>query len=282
VPIYAERGRSGGFALLEGWRTKLTGLTLPEAEAVLLAGLPGPAAALGIGEAMAAARLKLLASLPEGWRRSAERVAARFHLDATPWYRAAEPEALLPELARAVWAERRIHIRYESWTGVVDRRLDPLGLVLKGGTWYLVARAGRDLRTYRVSNVREAVVTEEGFARPARFDLARHWAEAAQRFEASLRRETATVRVTARGREVMRQCGGAAEGEAAAAAQPDGKGSWRVALPIEGIEQATRQVLALGPEAEVLAPPALRQAMAETTAALARIYWVGAEPDQAL
>src|SRR5258708_2180335 len=90
VPVYAERGRSGGFALLEGYRTKLTGLTHAEAEGLFLAGLPGPAAELGISDNVAAARLKLLAALPENSRLAADRIAGRFHLDPSPWYRAVD------------------------------------------------------------------------------------------------------------------------------------------------------------------------------------------------
>src|SRR5216683_2126963 len=90
VPVYAERGRAGGFQLLEGWRTRLTGLTEPEARALFLAGLPGPAAELGLGDVMAAAQLKLLAALPADWQADARRVSARFHLDPVGWFRSAK------------------------------------------------------------------------------------------------------------------------------------------------------------------------------------------------
>src|SRR5882724_2813273 len=91
VPVFAERGRAGGFQLLEGWRTRLTGLTAAEAQALFLAGLPGPAAELGLAEVMEAARLKLLAALPAGWQADASRVGARFHLDPVGWFRSAVP-----------------------------------------------------------------------------------------------------------------------------------------------------------------------------------------------
>ncbi len=284
VPIYAERGRDGGFALIDGWHGRLTGLTETEAEAVFLAGLPGPAAELGIGEAMAAARLKLLASLPADWRGSAERVAGRFHLDPAPWYRGGESETLLPLLAQAVWTARRLSVRYDSWRGIVERTLEPLGLVLKGGVWYLVARVGgggkraQSFRTYRVSNVLEAVATGETFARPEDFDLAAHWEEASRRFEQGLRQETATLRLTDQGRILLRQQGGSVERDAAAAASPDGEGRWRVTLPVETTERATHQVLALGAEADVVAPAALRRAVAEAVGRMAGIYGSGQMP----
>src|SRR5512134_253691 len=133
VPVWAERGRNGGFQLQEGWRTKLTGLTSAEASAIFLAGLPGPAAELGLGEAMTSAQLKLLAALPADWQAGAHRVGSRFHLDPVDWFRSAEPVEHLRSVAEAVWQECRLNVRYKSWNRVSDRLVDPLGLVLKAG-----------------------------------------------------------------------------------------------------------------------------------------------------
>jgi biotin operon repressor len=116
VPIYSGRGRHGGFQLREGWRTQLTGLTAGEARALFMTGLPGPAQALGLGEAAASAHLKLLATLPDEWRDDAERVGARFHLDPVDWFRASPPADHLRLVAEAVWNERRVRMTYESWT----------------------------------------------------------------------------------------------------------------------------------------------------------------------
>jgi len=153
VPIYAERGRAGGFQLHDGYRTKLTGFTPQEADALLLSGIGAAAQDLGLGPDLAAAQLKLLASLPPESGASAERVSARFHLDPNAWYTRADASEALKPLAAAVWAERRVRVRYESWKDVVERTLDPLGLVLKGGAWYLVANVKSRPRTYRVSNI---------------------------------------------------------------------------------------------------------------------------------
>ena len=151
IPVTADRGRDGGFQLLNGFRTQLTGLTQAEAEALMLAGLPGPAAELGLADRMSSARLKLMAALPTGMR--AERVATRFHLDVTGWFRATEPVALLPTVARAVWSERLLKIRYRQGGDSNEVRIGPLGLVLKAGVWYLVAQKGSTCRTYRASNI---------------------------------------------------------------------------------------------------------------------------------
>jgi len=258
VPVYADRGPGGGFALLDGYRTRLTGLTAQEAEALFLAGLPGPAADLGLGETMAAAQLKLLSALPAGWGADARRVSEAFHLDPADWYRRAEPVALLPQVARAIWDRRRIAIEYESWERLVSRVLEPLGLVLKAGAWYLVARAGADIRTYRVSSIQAFRDAGETFERPAGFDLAAHWAESLERFEASLRTGEAQVRLSPQGvRRIARLGPAAAEAAAAAPEQADG---WReVTLRVEAFDNAAVQLLTLGRHIEVLGPPELRE-----------------------
>src|SRR5438477_1055643 len=114
IPVYADRGRNGGFQLMDGYRTKLTGMTQPEAEALMLAGLPGPAAQLGLSDLLAAARLKLLAALPPNLQRDAERIASRFHLDPLGWFRDADPLPALQTVAQAVWAGRYLKVRYRN------------------------------------------------------------------------------------------------------------------------------------------------------------------------
>ena len=273
VPVYAERGRDGGFELLKGWRTHLTGLTPDEAQALFLAGLPGPAAELGLGEAMASAQLKLLSALPEGWQGDAQRVGARFHLDTAGWFHNTGSTEFLTEIAAAVWDEKRLALSYESWSGLVERRLDPLGLVLKSGVWYLAARAGKDVRTYRLSNIRALSVTNERFARPPGFELARYWAQATERFEAGLIRGTAELRASPLGLKRLRLLGSAlAEAVDKAGAETDAEGWVRLTIPIETIERTILELLKVGCEAEVLAPDALREAMGESARRLAALY----------
>ena len=186
VPVYAERGRAGGFALLEGYRTRLTGLTQSEAEALFLAGAGGAATQLGLGAEAAAAQLKLLASLPPDAGASAQRVAARFHLDPVQWYARSETVDVLPSLASAVWRDRCIRIRYESWKDVVTREAEPLGLVLKGGVWYLVAivkgGAGVEPRTYRVANIQSLEVLGTSVQAPSTFQPATSLGRLDERF----------------------------------------------------------------------------------------------------
>ena len=273
VPIYAERGRDGGFALLDGYRTKLTGLNPAEAEALLLAGLGGAASDLGVGAEAAAAQLKLLASLPPDAGASAQRVAQRFHLDPVNWYARAEQIEILPKLADAVWREKRIRVRYESWKDVVTRELDPLGLVLKGGAWYLVAASKDQARTYRAINIQSLDILDAKARRPARFDLAAFWNKWAKEFEARLLKEKAVVKLSPTGRFHLRE-GSAAAGEAVEATgracKPDG---WTKAeIPIESITHATRQLLQLGAHVEIISPPELRASVLEAARDVVALY----------
>src|SRR6476646_866517 len=139
VPIFAERGPHGGIRLVDGYRTRLTGMTTEEADALFLSGLPGPAAELGLGTVVAAARLKVLAALPTELRGRASRLLERFHLDAAGWFRAGESVPHLATIAQCVWEGLRIELEYDRGDRSVKRLLDPLGIVRKAGTWYLVA-----------------------------------------------------------------------------------------------------------------------------------------------
>lgn len=271
VPVFADRGPGGGFQLLDGYRTRLTGLTPTEAETMLLAGLPGPAAAMGLAEPLAAARLKLLAALPSGAVDSASRIGDRFHLDAVDWYRHAPPPAHLPAIAQAVWQDRRLSIDYESWSGTTTRRVDPLGLVMKAGSWYMVARTKGSLRTFKISNVLQLHVMDETFDPPVGFDLAKHWQAELQRFERSLQRGQAQVRVSSAAMGRIDRLGTAAV-EALLAAPADGEGWRQASVPIEGVAQAATLLIGFGRDVEVLSPPELRAELARRAADVVALY----------
>ena len=272
VPVWAERGRNGGFQLQDGWRTKLTGLTTEEASAIFLAGLPGPAAELGLGEAMTSAQLKLLAALPSDWQVSAHRVGSRFHLDAVDWFRSAESAEQLRPVAEAVWQERRLKIRYKSWNRVSDRVVDPFGLVLKAGTWYMVARAEREIRTFRLSNIQTLETLDARFTRPRKFDLAKYWSVSTQRFETSIYRGEAQLRVSPLGLKRLQYLSANVAAAAGTPSRPDADGWMRVTIPIESVNDAARELLKLGAEAEVLDPAELRDLLKDTAKRLAAMY----------
>lgn len=273
VPVYAERGRAGGFALLDGYRTRLTGLTVTESDALVLAGAGSAAADLGLGDALGLAQLKLLASLPPDSGASADRVSRRFHLDPLDWYRRTESADALPGLARAVWGDLRVRVRYESWAGEVVRDLDPLGLVLKAGTWYVVAAVGGQPRTYRVSNILALEPLPGTAERPRQFDLAQYWTGWSRDFEARLLREHARVRLSPAGLKQLRQVNpAAAEVAANSTARCDADGWRTLELPIESVADAASWLLRLGAEVEAIAPPELRTAITTTARAILRQY----------
>ncbi len=151
VPVYADRGPAGGYRLVDGYRTRLTGMTAGEAESLFLAGMPGPAAELGLGTVLAAAELKLLAALPPELRSRAVRVRERFHMDAPGWFREADEVPWLAAVADAVWNQHALRVHYRRWGAQeVTRVIEPLGIVLKAGTWYLVAApASSGARAFR-------------------------------------------------------------------------------------------------------------------------------------
>jgi len=277
IPLYGDAGPAGGYQLLDGYRTRLTGLTSEEAESLFLAGLPGPAAELGLGSVVAAAQLKLMAALPPELRDRAGRISTRFHLDAPSWYHDADETPHLAAAADAVWNQRTVQVRYHRWKAPQDvtRTLEPYGLVLKAGRWYLVARnVGGRVATYRVSQILDLRALDEPFERPAGFDLAAHWRSYLDDFQARQHRGEAVIRLSPRGVERLPDNVAPAVARAAAVTgTPDGASGWtRAVIPIESVEHATGELLRLGTDVEVLAPPELRTHLAETVTALARIY----------
>ncbi|MBL8521568.1 MAG: WYL domain-containing protein [Betaproteobacteria bacterium] len=270
VPVFAERGPGGGFQLLGGYRTDLTGLTMEEARSILMIGMPEAMHALGLGEHVSRGRSKLLAALPAGASSEAAALGALFHFDPIDWYHTAEPVPHLAPLARALLDRQWVTMDYESWRGSRAWRVAPAGLVMKAGAWYLVAQSGHDcaMRTFRVSNVQNLAVEPERFAREPDFDLAVYWAESTARFETELRSDTAEVRVSAVGLKRLAQLGAWAARAVRAAPAPAADGWTQLALPVEPGEQCVRDLLSIGAEIEVLTP-ALRARLREAAQRIA-------------
>jgi predicted DNA-binding transcriptional regulator YafY len=277
VPLYGDAGPDGGYQLLGGYRTRLTGLTPDEAEALFLAGMPGQAAELGLGAVLATAQLKLQAALPAELRERSARIQERFHLDAPGWYHDGDAVPHLAAAADAVWRQRRIEVRYRRWAAPTDvtRILEPHGVVLKAGKWYLVARSdGGDFRCCRVSQILGLTVLDEPFGRAAEFDLAAFWARYVTEFRARLYQGEATIRLSPAGRERLRELMSAAVIQSAdeSATAPDPGGWVTAVVPVESMEHAEADFLRLGPGVEVLAPAELRQRMARAAHGLAGLY----------
>lgn len=273
VPVYAERGPHGGIRLVDGYRTRLTGLTGDEAEALFLAGIPGPAAELGLSTVVAAAQLKVLASLPPELRARASRLVQRFHLDAGDWFRTSQPVPHLAALSDAVWSSTRITIDYQRMEGVVQRIIEPLGLVLKAGTWYVVASVDGQFRTYRVSRVVGATPSTERFDRPNGFDLAGYWSESTAAYERDVPRVDVEVRVRPDRVDRLRDAiGGAAFNAAETLADSDSDGWLRLRVRLDWPGDAARTLLSAGRWVEVLGPPDIRARVASTARAVAERY----------
>ncbi|MEU6105832.1 helix-turn-helix transcriptional regulator [Streptomyces flaveolus] len=276
VPVYAERGRAGGYRLIGGYRTRLTGLARGEAEALFLSGVPGALREMGLEDAASAARLKVSAALLPSLRDASRTAAQRFHLDAPNWFREPETPELLPAVADAVWDDRRLAARYRRGEEEVVRELEPYGLVLKAGVWYLCARVpdGGSFRVYRMDRFAAVEPGEERFARDDAFDLPAFWAERAEQFARSILRAEVVVRLSERGvRELPYAVDAPAAREALeAAGAPDADGWVTVTMPVESEEVAHTQLRALGPEVEVLAPGELRERFARDARRLAALY----------
>jgi predicted DNA-binding transcriptional regulator YafY len=261
VPIVSVRGPAGGYRLERGYRTKLTGLDAAEAEALFV----GPAAELGLGRELAAARLKLLASLPAELQERAGLAARLFHVDTRGWFREEDRAPHLPVIAGALWRGRRLHIRYREGAAVVSRRLDPLGLILKAGVWYLLAQRRGEERVYRVSRIVSARERGEPCNRPPDFDLAAAWVRRSEAFERSRTQIEVTVRVPRSQVRYLR----------AARVLEDGERPTVIAR-FDGLDHAFHILLAYGAQAEVLAPRALRERIAAAAAETVSLYAAGA------
>ncbi|MEZ7131279.1 YafY family protein [Nonomuraea sp. AD125B] len=276
VPVYADRGPAGGYQLLDGYRTRLNGLTAEEASSLFLAGLPGPAAELGLADVAATAELKLLAALPPEPRSHASRMRERFLLDVPSWYRSGDDVPHLGEVAEAVWDQRPIHITYRRWgQKEVDRVVHPYGLVLKGGSWYLVAAPpGGPPRTYRVARVLTLETLPGRFQRPEGFELAAFWAGYAKEFRERMYTAECVVKLAPGRGELLAYTLGrdVVETALAAAGEPDPEGWLTLTLPVESITHARWLLLRMGADVEVLEPPELRALMREAVAELHKLY----------
>ncbi|MFJ7196941.1 MULTISPECIES: helix-turn-helix transcriptional regulator [unclassified Streptomyces] len=276
VPVYADRGRAGGYRLVGGYRTRLTGLARDEAEALFLSGLPSALREMGLEDAASAARLKVSAALLPSLRDASESAGRRFHLDAPGWYQEPVTPELLPAVAEAVWDDRIVRARYRrgGGDGEVEREMAPHGLVLKAGVWYVCARVGDDFRVYRIDRFSAVTVTDERFGRDERFDLPGFWEERAAQFARSLLRCEVRVRVSPEGvRRLPHTMDRSAVRDALEAAGPaDAEGWLTLTLPVESDEVAYSQLLSLGPESEVLEPAALRARFAAAAERLGELY----------
>ena len=178
VPVYAERGPGGGCALVDGYQTRLTGLTESEVQALFLLNIAGPLADLGLSRALDDAMLKLTAALPQPSRAHADFIRQRFHLDTNWWYHTDEPASCLQVLQEALWQDRKLVLFYHEDDGAWSERLaEPYGLVSKAGVWYLVASCHDEKCVFRITRIHHATISAESFIRQEDFELSRYWSD---------------------------------------------------------------------------------------------------------
>lgn len=290
VPVYAERGRHGGFALLPGFRTELTGLNHDEALALLAAASGRGEQVFGLGSALASAMRKVVDALPEGHRVTASDAAQRFLVEPESDLLSRRlvadevPGAAMVEVRRAVLAGRKLRIHYAAAGGSPRwRTVDPIGLVTVRGQGYLLAtRSGAD-RTYRLSRVLAAEGLSEAAVRPGRVDLDRIWRERSAQFLSGSDHVTALVRVAPARREELVDSALAVRAEepeeSEALEEEPGAGGWlRLEVTFQDARHAEWALWQLGTDAEVLAPQSLRVRLRDRAAEIvARYTHTGAE-----
>lgn len=273
VPVVAERGAGGGWALVDGYRSNLTGLNDAEIQSLFTAATPSRLLSdLSMDKAADAAHVKLLASLPAASRALAEYARQRIHVDPSGWGSTEERATHLRTIQEAVWQGRKLFIAYARGCEQPDAELsvDPLGLVAKGGVWYLVAAVAGDARSYRVSRVRGARLSEEEATRPEGFDLAQFWAGSVARFKTEMPRFFATLRAHKSVVPVLYYAGRFSRVEEAS--EPDAEGWATVKMRFQFEEDACGLALGFGTKVELLEPVELRAKVAEMAASVAEFY----------
>ena len=268
VPVYAERGRHGGIALLPGYRTDVTGLTADEARALFVMATDRAHADLGLGGALGSALRKVMAALPEPHRPAASLTSRRILVDPVRWMSGPRRSADLGVLQDAVLGDRRLRLRYRHGgeSRVSSYTVDPYGLVDKAGVWYLVADHRGEPRLYRADRMVSAQLCEEAVRRRPGLELADVWEVLRSRIDDAPAEVAVAVRVRrAQLGRFLRLFGGNLPGPPPAAGSPPEAGDpeWPEFTLFFRAPEAARALLALGPDVEVVAPQGVRRDLAE-------------------
>lgn len=279
IGVEPVRGRTGGYRLSQDLRLRLGGLAREEVEALFLSGVPQAVRDLGLSRASAAARLKLGTALAPALRGAPTRVERRFYLEAPGWFREVDTPPPLTDLAKAVWHDHPVTFDYRAGARpgaappeAVSRTVQPYGLVLKAGVWYLVARVNETFRTYRLDRIRRWRLHEQTFQRVPDVDLGAVWRSLSDRFGASILTETITIRLTEDGVRRLRHAVSPHAWEMVRAELTDAEPPVTMRLPVESIEVALDEMIRLGGDVEILEPETARTQMAAIVARMAALY----------
>jgi predicted DNA-binding transcriptional regulator YafY len=281
VPVYAERGPGGGCALVEGYRTSLTGLTTEEVKALFMLSVPASLDELGMSQELSAALRKLAAALPDAQRQDEKQVRQRIYLDWADWPQP-EPVPHLQTLQQAVWDDRKLSITYRWIAPHVqqfERTVDPYGLVAKAGTWHLVCADASRIRVHRVSGLIDVRLEDAHFKRSADFDLAAFWQAWCKGREESRPSYPVTARISPGLVQLLPlYFGDRIRAQIASAGPPDSEGWITLKLPFDRIETARERILGFGRAIEVLAPEALRLSVIDFARQIVDFYALNASP----
>ncbi|WP_332258144.1 helix-turn-helix transcriptional regulator [Paenibacillus sp. HW567] len=269
VPVLAERGRDGGWMLSEGYRTSLTGMKPQEIGSLLLTADTAILNALGIQEDFSSAARKLEAASSKLPDSPLAYLNQRIHIDGAGWHPSSESYPFLSLLQEALWENRQVKISYMRDGECKERLISPLGLVAKRGVWYVVAGTEGEFRTFRVSRLASAEITEETFARPEGFELAAYWEQSTALFKSALPRFPAKLLVNGRAMEELERERYVSITNSSAAAQPE----WlSVDAEFNTLDSACRIVLSLSPDVIAVAPGELVGRIVSTLAETATLY----------
>jgi predicted DNA-binding transcriptional regulator YafY len=274
VPVYSETGPEGGYALVDRYRTSLTGLTAGEVQALSMLNIPAPLADLGLRQQLQSALLKLSAAFPADHRGAEQMIRQRIHLDSTWWQQGEEQVPHLQTVQEGVWQNRKLLIRYRPFYGVeMERLVAPYGLVAKAGIWYLVYARMEMVDVRRVSGLRNAILSDHSFQRPADFDLASFWANWSSETELLLSDFVVSVRVSPGFiPELPRFFGSQIQTRISQADPPDGEGWIELELSFESFQAARERLLGFGRGIEVVEPVALRLSIQDYAQQITSLY----------
>lgn len=276
VPIYAETGVKGGYALLDSYRTSLTGMTDAEVRALFMLNIPEPLVDLGVSHELRSAFRKLTAALPAQHRQDEAKVRQRVFLDAHWWFQGGESITHLPVMQQAVWQDRKVFIDYALPYGLqtgVEQTIEPYGLVAKAGVWYVVYAINGRFQAKRISKIRKSALTDEPFVRQEEFDLVTFWQTWCHAFEVHRTQYLVRLRVAPHFVEHLPyHFGEAVLDNISAEDSAEADGWLTLSLSFESLEEARGKLLGLGAAVEVLSPLPLRLSLADFAAQITKLY----------
>ncbi|BDH61663.1 transcriptional regulator [Lysinibacillus sp. PLM2] len=272
IPVFAERGKNGGWSLLEGYRTNLTGLKESEIRALFVSPSQQLIEDLGLSRTFEEARNKLIASLPYSYQENAKNVWNRIYIDTSTWRQRKEKMETFEVLKSAIWNENKIKIEYQRADGKTSERVvNPLGLVAKGALWYFIAsKEDNEIRNYRVSRIKTAEPIGDSFTRPKNFDLAQYWSESTKNFLDNLPKYDIRVEIEP---SILPRLQFSGRFVQSVDLENKNQNGWiPVKLSFDTEDEARRYVLGFADQMKVIQPKELRQKIVEMAEATINFY----------